>query len=241
MRARLLLAGALLVAGPLRGQTVAPVETHFQTTLYMIGASMVGTTTVRGIPVETNVGFDQILDHLQFGAMGEFRVEHGRWAGMLNVVFMGLGASTDHPPATVDLDQWVVELDGSYTILPWLEGVVGVRYNSLSGEVAFQGPLGTVKTAKQDWTDPVFGVQMTFPLGGKFSLHARGDIGGFGVGSRITWQAYLNVGYRISESGSRMYVGYRALYNDYSTGSGNEQFRYDVRSGGPEAGLSLRF
>ena len=38
-----------------------------------------------------------------------------------------------------------------------------------------------------------------------------------------------------------LYVGYRALDMDYESGSGNDLFRYDVLTAGPQIGVAFRF
>jgi hypothetical protein len=38
-----------------------------------------------------------------------------------------------------------------------------------------------------------------------------------------------------------MQAGYRLVYNDYSTGSGVNKFRYDILTQGPQLGYTYRF
>lgn len=66
------------------------------------------------------------------------------------------------------------------------------------------------------------------------------EIGGFGVGSKFTWQVFPTVGFKFTDRVS-LELGYRWLDIDYSTGSGNERFAYDVLSQGPIGGLAFRF
>jgi opacity protein-like surface antigen len=63
-----------------------------------------------------------------------------------------------------------------------------------------------------------------------------GDVGGFGVGSDLTWQAFGGVSYDINETWS-IKAGYRALATDYENGG----FRLDAVSHGPVVGLGVRF
>lgn len=65
-----------------------------------------------------------------------------------------------------------------------------------------------------DWFDPYIGLRGRYELSPAFYLLARGDIGGFGVGSDLTWQAYGAIGCQISRSVFAE-AGYRYLYIDY--------------------------
>jgi hypothetical protein len=68
----------------------------------------------------------------------------------------------------------------------------------------------------------------------------RGDGGGFGVGSDLTWQAFPYFGWQFAKWGS-LQAGYRWLYMDYETGSGTRQFKYDMLNQGPQLGFTLHF
>ena len=61
-----------------------------------------------------------------------------------------------------------------------------------------------------DWWDPYIGLRGRYNLNDKFYLTGKGDIGGFGVGSDLTWTAEAALGCQLS---SRIFteVGYRAL------------------------------
>ncbi|RYD82022.1 MAG: hypothetical protein EOP84_10095 [Verrucomicrobiaceae bacterium] len=65
-----------------------------------------------------------------------------------------------------------------------------------------------------DWFDPYIGLRGRYQISPAFYLTARGDIGGFGIGSDLTWQAYGAVGCQLSRSVFAE-AGYRYLYMDY--------------------------
>jgi len=73
---------------------------------------------------------------------------------------------------------------------------------------------------------------------------ALGDIGGFGAGSEFTWQAAGMVGYRFGlfgDDNARVLAGYRALYQDYKSGSGSNEFKWDMTLHGPVLALAISF
>jgi outer membrane immunogenic protein len=99
------------------------------------------------------------------------------------------------------------------------------------------------KSGAMQWIDPVFGLRLRHQIkpGDEFQL--RGDIGGFGVGSKFSWQ--LAGGYshdmKIGDWTITNTIGYRALSVDYSNGSGFSQKGVDAVIHGPVMETSFRF
>src|SRR5262245_53661174 len=86
----------------------------WETTLYMLGASMDGLTGVERLFADVGAGLDEILDNLEFGAMGLVRAVHDPGSINLDVIYMGLGVSGSPPdfivPFDIDVDQTAIEL-----------------------------------------------------------------------------------------------------------------------------------
>lgn len=226
---------AIAIASPHHTQAQTNAWT-FDVSLYGLAAGMAGDVTVRGINADVDVGFDKIWDNLSFGAMGKVRVGYGRFALSTDVIYMGLEASKNG--FSTEMDQWVVEPSLSYSFCPGFEVLAGARYNNLTGDIS--GPFGRNPSGTQDWWDPIIGANVSLPLSKKFSFNLRGDVGGFGVGSDLTWQAFPWLNWQLSESAS-LQAGYRWVYTDYETGSGATLFRYDILTQGPQLGFSWRF
>lgn len=205
--------------------------------LYGLAAGMSGDVTLKGLTADVNVGFDQILENLQFGAMGTLRVSKGRWGAAADVIYMGLSAAKNG--ARVDFDQWCIEPTASYRLSDGFEMLAGVRYNNISGEIRVGGGTPTPRTATGtiDWFDPIVGFNYNAPISQAWSFHLRADIGG---SSGLTWQAFPAFNWRFSGTGL-LQMGYRWVSNDYSTGSGTSLFNYNVVSQGPQVGVNFRF
>ena len=233
----LALAGAALT--PFAGRADTNTWT-FDVSLYGLASGMSGDVTTKGVNADVRVGFDKIWDNLGFGAMGKVRVGYDRWALTTDVIYMGLGASKGG--VSVDLDQWVVEPTLSYRFCQEFELLAGTRYNNISGELRGPGTLPTprVVTGTQDWWDPIVGANFSLPLGRKFTFNVRGDVGGFGIGSDVTWQAFPYLNWQLAKSVA-LQAGYRWIYTDYETGSGLQTFKYDILSQGPQFGFSFHF
>jgi hypothetical protein len=94
------------------------------------------------------------------------------------------------------------------------------------------------------WVDPFVGGRVRHKLAPGQDLSIEADIGGFGIGSRISWQALAAYSFDFGRTGSIAWagvVGYRALYVDYIQGSGSTLFEMNILQHGPLLGVSARF
>ena len=68
-------------------------------------------------------------------------------------------------------------------------------------------------------------------------------MGGFGVGSDITWQALGAYNFKTSFLGYQFtaHVGYRALSIDYEQGSGSRKIGFDMVTHGPVTGMTMKW
>jgi hypothetical protein len=123
-----------------------------------------------------------------------------------------------------------------------VDALVGVRYTYL--DVNLDIDFFPDRKGDQGWVDPLIGVRSLWHLSKRWDLSLAGDVGGFGVGSDFTWHADGLIGYRFDlfgEENAQVFGGYRALSQDYDTGSGFDKFEWDVIMHGPILGLSISF
>lgn len=106
------------------------------------------------------------------------------------------------------------------------------------------GGRGVARSGSVSWTDPLVGARVRYALAPGRDLFARGDIGGFGVGSRFSWQAIGGYAVELGEYAGVKYsgiLGYRALYVDYARGAGRTRYEFDMLQHGPILGFTARF
>jgi hypothetical protein len=117
----------------------------------------------------------------------------------------------------------------------------GGRFSYLELEVAPNG--GGPGSRATEWVAPIVGARVVVPFGQHWQARGGADIGGFGLGCDLTWSVTALVGYdfRIFGNPSTIYLGYRALAEDYRKGSGADELKWDVVLHGPVLGLSFRF
>lgn len=237
----MVLAASILASAPLQ----AGGWTH-EIAPYLWGAGLEGTTAVGPVSADIDASFSDILDALEFGAMGSYRGSKDRMSLMFDVVYSGLGGDGKGPgeavKADVDVDQLVLEGDVGYALTDNLHGFLGLRYVDLETRIKLKGPLGNQESVrdKVDWVDPVIGLYWIWPFSGQWSLGLRGDIGGFGIGSDFAWQGVGMLRWQVS-AGFGVLFAYRYLSNDYDEGKGTNYFEYDMSMQGPAVGVVFTF
>ncbi|SDR63903.1 hypothetical protein SAMN05519103_09164 [Rhizobiales bacterium GAS113] len=100
------------------------------------------------------------------------------------------------------------------------------------------------KSGSVDWVDPLVGARVRFMVAPGQNIFLRGDVGGFGVGSKISWQAIGGYSFDFAEKNGITYsgiIGFRALYVDYVQGAGRNRYGFDMLEYGPVLGVSMRF
>jgi hypothetical protein len=243
MRTRLLCAAvvatALVSTAPAFAQTPS---SEWQVTLspYLMGASMNGTTTLKGQEAVTDVSASQIFSNLQFGAMGFVVARKGNWGVGGDALWMALGATTDKPSGAVDVNQGGFAFYGLRRLGAAADLTFGARVNLLQGKVRFDGPLKLSVDQDKTWVDPLVGIIIRTPGERRLGFRVYGEIGGFGIGSKVEWQIWPTASIRLSDKAA-LDLGYRWLSMNYEDGEGLEKFGYDVLTQGPVAGFVFRF
>lgn len=106
--------------------------------------------------------------------------------------------------------------------------------NAVSTNV--QANLPTSASFDREWMDPIIGARWQWNFAEQWFLAAKGDIGGFGVGSDFTWNTQATVGYQFTEYFSTE-IGYRYFDTDYRDGD----FSYDIAEHGAFIGFNFTF
>ena len=214
-----------------------------------------------------------VFGALKFAVMGDLEARKGPFGLMVDGFYGNLGASSsflhtgDIPFGTAlstDAALTIVEVGGTYEVMRWGSGglkdatgsstaldlLAGARIwqQSLDANLNLLGPAGgRVSFARSgliDWTDPFFGARIRHELAPGQEVALRGDIGGFDVGSKFSWQALATYNRHLFDFKGfpvDAYLGFRALSVDYTQGSGLNKYTYDVVQYGPVAGATVHF
>ena len=200
--------------------------------------------------------FIDLVKKLDIGAMLHFEGRKKRWGFILDGLYMNLGEDATARVGKVKVRG--IDIEGGVK-MALLEASVfyrfgdaglsfdrfekkGLSFDALAGVRALfvdvEIELGPLPTFSRDkWlVDPIIGGRFHMGLSERWLLSLRGDIGGFGVGSELTWNASALLGYRLSER-TTLAFGYRYLAIDYSSGN----LELDLEFSGPFLGISFGF
>lgn len=244
-----ILAGLTLLAcaGEGAAQTTNPHPWRVTIAPYAWLTSMDGNLTVKGVKADADADFyDDILGDLSVAGMILAEVQRDRLAFGVNFVGARLESSNNNIDTTQDSVN--LALSATYFLVDKprsADGGIGYRLGPLAGlrytYIRAEVDLGNFRTvdSNEDWVDPFVGARGALDLSERWGLVAEADIGGFGVGSDISWNAQAYAGYKTSVFGLRtsLALGYRAMHQDYDHGD----FKYDVTTYGPIIGAVFTF
>jgi hypothetical protein len=176
---------------------------------------------------------------------GEAR--HENWGLMFDAAYLSISASGDAPsrlfgPADADAEGYFLTpavVYRAYDANPVAVDVgAGARYWHLQTDLSFSEGLlpAAGVSATKSWVDPLLILRGRLALGSGFSLLGYGDIGGFDVGSQLTWTLMGLVQYQF-KSWIEGAVGYRHLDINYD----DDGFVFDGSLSGPIIGVRFRF
>ena len=223
------------------------------TTLYAWGTSLDGDAKVAGRKADVDVPFSDILDDLSVAGMAVVTARKGPWGFYVSPFYAQVDSEAEAGgfKARIRNDTTFLGAGGLYRLLGWsrpeggngpagaqLEALAGARLTDLRLEV--NGRNGLPKDDESEtWVDPLIGLAGRIELTDRWETFAEGSIGGFGVGSDLTWDWLAGAGYRVDWFGDATFLraGYRMLHLDYEDGG----FKGDVTYKGPFLGMTIRF
>ncbi|MEX8193375.1 hypothetical protein [Comamonas guangdongensis] len=245
LKAAALLATSLLLA-PAHAQTAAETAGdawRLQLTPYVWMTGLDGhIRPFRGAPTaHVDKSFSELLDKLDAAAFVTGTARKGRY------VFQGdfSHASTSDRSAlplgltaNAKVRQSSLTLTGGYN---WSAGprssidlMAGARLWDIKAEVQLPG-LGAAGS-NTSFIDPIIAARWRYDLAPRWSTLLYADAGGFGMGSRSTWQLLGLLNYQLKDS-IHLSLGYRTLSVDYR----HDGKRLDFSQSGPMLGGTFQF
>jgi hypothetical protein len=191
-----------------------------------------------------SAGLDDILDALDFAAFANVEARRGRLVLLGDVMYTKL--STDGAgPAGASIKTGMETFVGMGAV-GWrlwadqrtaLDAFGGARLVSTEVDLSRRGPLASQRaSASETFVDPVIGMRVGYQATDRIELRAAADIGGFGVGSDFSWEAFAGGSYAFTER-LRGELGFRYLSIDYE----NDGVEVDLQLYGPTVGVSVIF
>ncbi len=183
------------------------------------------------------------------------------------VADVGIAANAD---AHMRMTMAVGEAGGAYELARWkltdapgaftaFDGYAGIRYmyvgidanldaigfaNSEALGLEQIGAKAIAQSGAMKWVDPTIGMRVRHDIAPGQEFQFRGDIGGFGAGSKFAWEAYGGYSYDFNIAGRTITgtLGYRALAVDYvQQNSNGHTSGINAILHGPVFGFGSRF
>jgi hypothetical protein len=232
-------------AGTAAASTASESDWHFTVSPYLWFPGVHG--NIAG-PNGGEFGFSaspgDMLSHVRIGLMGVVEPRYRRILMPLDIMWIRLGSDRALPNtpgqgvANLRATEFLLTQKLGYRLLDSekvkIDALAGFRYWYFGENLSFT--TNTLNfSASQNWVDPLVGGRITGILTPKVEVTVGGDVGGWGVGSQIDYQAFGLLGYRIKPA-LALQAGYRYLYFDRRRASGTY---LDVATSGVLFGVSI--
>ncbi len=251
-----LLAGVFHQAAYSQEEEEDPGKLRFSIAPYLWIVNINATNTVGNVSVPMEISFSDLFKAMKFGGQAHFEIKQNKWGAALDITYMNIGEDDleIQPPSGILFPEtfanygfkfWMYDFIGTYRLAGSmdnaLEILLGVRWTrqKLDLDVTL-GPVELSGGYDEAWGDPLVGARYYAALGSRWFTSLRGDIGGFGVGSKFSYHLTGLLGFRISRA-IDIGVGYRHMDIDYSNDKeGREYFKFDGYQTGFLVGLNFR-
>lgn len=252
-----LLAGSALAADPgvMTEPPVAASDWIVQVTPYLWASGIDGNISPfqRAPTVGVDVPFSEIWDNLNFGGFMSVWARRDRFVFSGDLMYVNLSDTDtvgipnlpDFPggaiDASLDTVQFYAALEGGYRVVDTpeftLDALAGGRFWYISNDVTLSyAGYSISRGADFTWIDPLIAARAFYNITDKLSVMGHADIGGFGVGSELTWSVLGTVNYVFNDNWS-VSAGYKYLSVDYD----DDGYVFDVDMSGPVLGFTYRF
>ena len=207
---------------------------------YLWTANLDGTSAIGGVKAPVDVSFEDLFDALDFtwASTQQIRRKGSKWGFMLDTFYVKLEPDMSGPIDSLTIEQALIDATVGYRVIDsdrgWLDLSAGVRWNYLSLDI--DTVIGKGADGSEGWWDPHVGFRFRYFFNDRIYSQGFADVGGFDVGSDLTYQLGLAMGYHINER-FEVEGGVRFLSVDYSDGG----FLYDVDTTGILLGAAINF
>lgn len=230
----------------------------YEFTPYLWGSGLDGTLGARGVTMNVDASFSDILSNMNAAFMGMITAQKGPWTLGFELDYVGLeegssktfsgkhGLASVNSQLQIDTTLWISQATVGYRVLnegTKLDVLGALRYTALDNDAQLTTriepgvlfPGGTRTASSSDgWLDVVAGVRVLQPLSESVSLLGYADVGG--GGSNLTYQLMAGVNWQYAPNWSAK-LGYRYLSWDYK----NDNVVWDVSLSGPYLGVGMGF
>ena len=221
-----------------------PNKWEWDVTPYLWAVGMKGDLSIGNETADVDMGLSDIMKNLKLAGMLHAEAKKGNWSIMTDVFYAKLsqeaindGIIREHD-TKVTIQQTFIELGGGYTFVEVnsfnLDVIFGARYFDLN--IGVDENNNEIINLDENFIDPYVGLRFANSWN-KFKLAGRIDVGGFNVGSEVSYKYNLIAGYQFSKLFA-LELGYQAYNPLYDNG---KNLVYDLSSEGFLIGGNFSF
>lgn len=198
--------------------------------------------------VEVDKSIGDVLSDLDLAFMGAFEARNGRWSLITDLFYADLSQSRSTPlgvlfsRAKIETEAKILNGYVGYRVFEGgqvaVDLMAGFRVNSIDLDLSLAPGLlaGQRFGMSETWVDPLIGGRMRFDITDGWFATVFADVGGFRVGSDLTWQIFGSLGYqfngRWSVQGGWRYFAIEKTINGRDI---------EIDLNGPLLGFTMRF
>lgn len=247
MRSALALLSLVALAPALAAQEAPPPARapgwQFELVPYLWLANLDGTIGAGALPeVSVDASFGDLLENLDFSASTLLLARREQLLVVGELSYTALAIEENVAASTVEIDSdlywamlgagWNLSTDPRKTLDVW----AGARYVGVDNDASSSGGVVGSRTKKEDWLDPVLGFHTLTRFDESLAFDFAADVGGFGVGSDLTYEFLPSLSYSFDDTWS-VKLGYRWMDTDYE----DSDFVYDMVQSGWIVGFGIAF
>lgn len=230
----------------------------YELTPYLFAAGLSGNTGIGPVTAEIDMSFSDIVSNLDSGFMAMFEAQKGKWLFIIDGVYLKVedeqtntwqgplsnsNTTALYQSATEQVYHFMIGhrvLDDKIK----LDVLAVERYTmidatlnfTLSSESELLPDGSPTISGKKSWWEPALAVRVAMPLAEKWTLNGYADIGGFGMGSDMSYQLLAGINWQFAKSATAK-IGYRYLQQNFE----DNLFSWDVAASGTYLGIGFTF
>jgi hypothetical protein len=202
-----------------------------------------GILKIRNQTVPVSASFSDIFERLNFGFMGAFDARKGHFGLLLDTVYTNLSAKNTIGSTSIlarsDNKLFFIDPEAYFRFVRHPRGSVdalaGFGYWHSGNTLTITPPAVKFQKSK-DWVEPILGARFRLNLSRGLFATFKGDAGGFGAGSQISYQIFAGGGVELKNKYALL-AGYRRIYVDL----GSNGLLHNYTMDGLALGFGIKF
>jgi hypothetical protein len=233
---------------------------QFDVIPYIWFLNMNGRVGVADKTAHIDQDFSDIWQKLNIAGMVFLEANKGNAGIFLNALYSKLSDRVSQGPFSVDATTRyeLYSAGASYTVyrncfkdacggigsMLEITPYAGLRYTVNDTTVDVSAPfLDIGRSDNQSWVDPIIGARLKYAFAKAWLITLAGDLGGTNHSTDYSYNVMGVLGYSPQTfwTNTTTYIGYRLLYQHYTTGSGSGLYNWDMKLFGPMLGFGISF